>query len=519
MNPQNPFRAFARRTPFFSALLAMGAFLFPLPSVTAAPAVTLPATPVGQLGAELIRHINTDSPTQIQRWVPSVMAASIPQEDKADLVTKLVSAARDSGGVDLFDVQTDPHQPGLLEIVIKARRTGQLALFFLTVDPAHPGQLAQAGIAPMDDPALYADWPRKAVSHAEMARLIHDTLDRLVRTTDFSGCVTVTDHAQTVFDECRGLAERGFAVPIDQQTTFHIGSIDKMFTAVAIAQLVEAGKLSWDAKLAQLVPEYPDHDAANKITVWQLLHHTAGFGDFMVPEYFAHRENFIDPVDYLDLIARQPKVSEPGKGWNYSNAGYVLLGRIIENVSHEGYCDYIQHHVFAPAGMHASGFDRLDEVTPKLAVGYFHDGIFSSDWKADWNKLGIKGGPAGGGYSNNADLLRFADALRDGRLVKPATLAKMFDDEVPAGPGGYATGFGDRVSNGSPIRGHSGGIEGTTANLQMVWNANAAVALTSNEGPSETWMLAERIADLLAAGSAKNEVRKTSDQPHQGTSD
>jgi len=93
--------------------------------------------------------------------------------------------------------------------------------------------------------------------------------------------------------------------------------------------------------------------------------------------------------------------------------------------------------------------------------------------------------------------------LRDGRLVKPATLATMFKDEVPAGPGGYAAGFGDRLSHASPVRGHSGGIEGTTANLQMIWNAKAAVALTSNEGPSQTWMLAEHIADLLAAGSTR----------------
>jgi hypothetical protein len=79
----------------------------------------------------------------------------------------------------------------------------------------------------------------------------------------------------------------------------------------------------------------------------------------------------------------------------------------------------------------------------------------------------------------------------------------MFADEVPAGPGGEAAGFGDRLSHGSPIRGHGGGIEGTTADLLMVWNANAAVALTSNEGQSQTWMLAENIADLLAAESAK----------------
>lgn len=519
MNTPNPFPIFARRTPLFAALLALGASLFPLSGAAAAPAATLPATPMGQFGAELIRHINTDNPSRIQQWAPSIMSASIPQADKADFIANLASAARDSGGVDLFNVRTDPRRPGLLQMVVKARRTGQLGLFFIAADPAQPGQLAQAHLVPMDDPALYADWPQKAVSHTELARLIHDTLDRLVRTQDFSGCVTVADHAKTIFDECRGLADRRFEVPIDRQTRFHIGSIGKTFTAVAIAQLIEAGKLSWDTTLAQVVPEYPDHDAAKKITVWQLLHNTSGLGDILVPEYFGNRERFIHPADYLDLIARQPKVSEPGKEWNYSNAGFMLLGRIIENVSHEEYVGYIQRHVFAPAGMHASGFDRLDEITPKLAVGYYHDGVFSSIWKMDWSKIQFKGGPAGGGYSNNADLLLFANALRNGRLVKPATLAKMFADQVPAGPGGEAAGFGDRLSHGSPIRGHTGGIEGTTANLQMVWNANAAVAMTSNQGPSENWMLVERIADLLAAGSTNPEVQKASDHPHQGTTD
>jgi len=312
---------------------------------------------MGQLGAELIRHINNDSPAQMQQWAPSVLSAAVPPGDKTDFAANLGSAARDSGGVDLFDVRTDPHRPGLLQMVVKARRTGQLGLFFIAAEPAQPSQLAQAHLVPMDDPALYADWPQKAVSHTVLARLIHDTLDRLVRTQDFSGCVTVTDHAQTIFDECRGQADRRFAVPVDRQTTFHIGSIGKTFTAVAIAQLVEAGKLSWDTTLAQVVPEYVDHDAAEKITVWQLLHNTSGLGDFIVPEYFANREHFIDPVDYLDLIARQPKVSEPGKEWNYSNTGFMLLGHIIENVSHEDYDHYIQRHVFASAGMHASGFD------------------------------------------------------------------------------------------------------------------------------------------------------------------
>jgi D-alanyl-D-alanine carboxypeptidase len=464
---------------------------------------TLPDTPTGKLGGELIKHVNHDMPSQIKEWVASILSPSIDANDRASFATTLALAVRDSGGVDIIDVKSDPRQPGLLELIVSGRRRGQQALFFLAADPAHPDRLAQAELHPMDDPSLYAAWPKGPVSRAEMARLIRTALESLVHTADFSGCVMVSDGAETVFDECRGLAERNFGVRVDHQTKFHIGSIDKMFTAVAIAQLVEAGKLSWTSSVAELLPEYSDRETAQKINVWQLLHHTSGLGDFLVPEYFEHQEKFVDPVDYLDLIAHQPKAGEPGKDWNYSNAGYMLLGRIIENVSHENYFEYIQRHVFAPAKMTSSGFDSLEDSTPKLAVGYFHEGPFSTDWKAAWMKIGFKSGPAGGGYSTNADLLRFAAALREGKLVKPDTLTKMFDDEVPAGPGGYAAGFGDRPSHARHIRGHAGGIEGTDANLQMVWETKAAVALTSNEGPSQTWMLAEHIADLLAAEGAK----------------
>jgi CubicO group peptidase (beta-lactamase class C family) len=499
MKPAQPVALSNSRKRGLRAALALTAS-FCVASAIAGPKATLPDTPEGKLGAALIEHVNTDSPEQIRSWAPTILSPDMDATEQAAFATSLAEAIRDSGGVEL----TDAHdQHGMFILTVKARRGGRLAVFVLGSDASHPGRFAHAEMVPMDDPSLYADWPKAAVSRGELKRLVHATLDKLVSANDFSGCVTVVDGSETVIDECRGLAERRFGVRIDHQTKFHIGSMDKMFTAVAIAQLVEAGKLSWNDTLAQRVPEYPDHEAAKNITVWQLLHHTAGLGDFFVPEFFRQREKFVNPADYLDLIARQPKVSDAGKDWNYSNAGYVLLGRIVENVSRESYFDYVQRHVFAPAGMDASGFDNLDDVTPKLAVGYFHEGLFSSEWKADWMKVPLKGGPAGGGYSNNTDLLRFARALRGGKLVKSATLAKMFADEVPAGPGGYAAGFGDRLSHDRHIRGHAGGIEGTDANLAMVWESNADVVLTSNEGPGQAWLFAERIADLLAAAGAK----------------
>ena len=209
------------------------------------------------------------------------------------------------------------------------------------------------------------------------------------------------------------------------------------------------------------------------------------------------------PADFLDLIARQPKVGKPGERWSYSNAGFILLGRIVETASGEAYEDYIQRHVFAPAGMTTTGFDRLEDVTPKLAVGYFHDDVFGlTPWKANWETLPYKAMPAGGGYSTNADLLRFADALRTGKLVKPDTLARMFDGEAAANHGeAYATGFRDRniAVAGRHVRGHDGQSSGMSADLAIVWETGSAVAVTSNMDGPTVKTFADHVADLLAA--------------------
>jgi CubicO group peptidase (beta-lactamase class C family) len=467
--------------------LVLTAALAGSPSNAGPVSTVLPDTVAGEIGAMMISHINADTPESIQQWAPTILSPSVDADARSAILKQLAVAVRDSGGVDFVDARTQG-PPGMLVVTIKGRRTGQRAALVLLPDPEQPGKLAMADMAPVDDPSLYSAWPETGASQAEIAQLANAALDQLGRTADFSGCLSISDGANTFFDECRGWADRTFGVKADRQTKFRIGSMNKMFTAVAIAQLVESGKLEWDATLAELVPEYPDPAAAAKTTVWRLLHHTAGLEDFFVPEFFQNRETFINPGDYLDLIARQPKVFEPGEDWHYSNAGYVLLGRIIENVSGEGYFEYIQRHIFGPAGMTASGFDSLEDVTEKLAAGYFRDGVFAASWKANWMSLPFKGSPAGGGYSTNADLLRFAGALRGGKLVRATTLQKMFDDGVPVGPGSYAAGFGDRLSSGRHIRGHAGGAPGMSANLAMVWETGAAVAVTSNQGDTPTAM-------------------------------
>lgn len=486
----------------FRNILYSAAFLAPLlagaPALAGPVSTTLPDTEAGRIGAAVIAQINAGNPEQTEAWASTILSPAFDPAAKETILTQLAVAARESGGVDFVDARTQG-PPGMLVVTIKARRTGQLAALVLLPDLEQPGKLVMADLVPVDPPELYADWPKAGASPDEIARLAKAALDRLADTADFSGCLTISDGAATIFDQCRGLADRSFGTMSDAETRFRIGSMNKMFTAVAIGQLVEAGKLRWDTSLSEVMPEYPDQAAAAKITVWQLLHHTAGLGDFFVSEFFQNRETFVDPADYLDLISRQPTLFEPGADWSYSNAGYVLLGRIIEKVSGESYFDYIQRHIFAPAKMVASGYDTQEDVTPKLATGYFREGAFATTWKANWLTLPFKGSPAGGGYSTNADLLRFSGALRSGTLVGKETLAAMFADSVPVGPGAYAAGFGERMSNSRHIRGHAGGAPGMSANLAIVWETGATVAITSNQGDTPTAMLlSERLADLLA---------------------
>lgn len=458
------------------------------------------SAPAGRLGAEIVRHLNADTPAQLRRWAPTILSRQMAEADQRSFIQGLVATATDSGGVELLETRPEGPQGELLVLTLKSRRSGKQALLVLTADDTQAGTLRAADFMPQDDPRPYERWPERLGSLAELPGVIEPVLAELVRTDDFAGCLAVAAGGRTVYETCRGLAERSHGTPVDGQTRFLVGSMGKMFTAVAVAQLVEAGQLSWQASVAELLPEYPDRDAARQMTVWGLLHHTTGLGDFFVPEFFEHRERFADPADYLDLIARQPRASAPGEGWSYSNAGYVILGRIIEKVSGEAYGDYLQRHIFAPAGMTSSGLDSLEDITPHLATGYFRDAPFAARWKANWMTLPFKGSPAGGGFSTSADLLRFADALQSGRLVKDATLARMFEDGVPAGPGRYAAGFGDRPSHGLRVRGHAGGAPGMSANLAIVWETRAAVAVTSNLGPSDAVvMFSERLADLLAA--------------------
>jgi CubicO group peptidase (beta-lactamase class C family) len=271
-------------------------------------------------------------------------------------------------------------------------------------------------------------------------------------------------------------------VPNNIETKFNLGSMNKMFTSVAIAQLVEAGKLSFDDPLGKFMPDFPDKEASEKIKIKHLLSHTSGLGNYFNRAFFdGSRANFRAIDDFLALAKDEKMQFEPGSKWQYSNTGMLVLGKIIEKVSGQNYFDYIRENVYKKAGMTSSDSFDLDSVNPNLAVGYEKD--FTDQGMVFRNNIFlhvIKGGPAGGGYSTVRDLLKFANALRDGKLVGKDYVKTLTTPKPELNSPGY--GYGFIIGANPDTFGHSGGFPGISSELIMFANSDFAAVVLSNYG-------------------------------------
>jgi D-alanyl-D-alanine carboxypeptidase len=312
----------------------------------------------------------------------------------------------------------------------------------------------------------------------------------------FSGAVLVTRDGQTVFEGACGLADRERNVPNTVLTQFRVGSMNKMLTAVAVLQLVQAGKVQLHAPFGTYIANYPNADMASKVTIHHLLTHTGGTGDIFGPLYNAHRIELRDTEDYLQLYGTRALQFEPGTQWAYSNYGFMLLGAVIERVTGMRYHDYIATHVLAPAGMTGTGAAPEDSIVPGRSIGYMWQGqVLVSNAPL----LPYRGTPAGGGYSTVGDFARFAAALREHRLLDPTHTALLLEGKVPMGQSivQYAYGFMDRVQFGRRLVGHGGGFPGMNGALSFEPTGGYTVVVLSNFDPPSATLIEAFILGAL----------------------
>ncbi len=291
----------------------------------------------------------------------------------------------------------------------------------------------------------------------------------------FSGAVLIAHDGKIVLDHAWGLADEANHAANTVDTQFCLGSMNKMFTAVAILQLVGQGKLALDKPIVTYWPDYPNHDLASRVTLRELLSHTGGTGDIFTPEYEAHRQETRTLADYVKLFGNRPVAFEPGTRSEYSNYGFILLGRIIELVSGEPYQNYVQQHIYQPAGMTHTDSRPETEHVPARAIGYTRDknGLTPNEGWMPWS-----GTSAGGGYSTVRDLLLFAEALQSGKLLAP----ELLREATQPGPMHPDYGLGFYVlPNGA--YGHGGGAPGINGELHILPHNGYVLVALANRDP------------------------------------
>jgi len=267
------------------------------------------------------------------------------------------------------------------------------------------------------------------ITEPELLRRLGVTLDSLARGGRFSGVVLVAKNGAPIFQRAYGYADREAKRLNTIETAFNLGSINKVFTATAIRQLALAGKLHLDSTLATYWPDYPNADVARRVTIRQLLQHRSGVaGNIFAAPPGGTRHDVRHNNQYLQLFASTPLAFEPGSRQQYSNAGYVVLGMLVERLSGRDYYEYVRDSIYARAGMTSTTAWPVDSLPPHAAIGYT-----TEEGSPDRNTSTLpgRGSAAGGGYSTAHDLMRFMQALREERI-----------------PGGPRVGIG--IAGGAP---------------------------------------------------------------------
>ena len=326
---------------------------------------------------------------------------------------------------------------------------------------------------PSPAPGPSAGGQRALIGTPELVKRLRAFADSLAHIDQFSGVIAVSQNGAPVFEKAYGEANRETHTPNTLETAFNLGSTNKLFTATAVRQLALAGKFQLDSSLASAWPDYPNQEVARRVTVRQILQHRSGImGDiFHVPGVSAPGE-ITHNRQFLAGIVRDSLQFAPGSREQYSNAGYVVLGALIERVSGEDYYAYIDRHILKPAGMTRTGHFLNASLPPRTALGYTHDGERSSlnaTWRSNTRMLPGRGSAAGGGYSTVGDLKLLLAALRA--------------QKIPGAPGAGV--------------GIAGGAEGLNASVEGALPGGYDLIVMANLDPPAAERISRRVRDWL----------------------
>lgn len=309
----------------------------------------------------------------------------------------------------------------------------------------------------------------------------------------FSGVVLLKK--EQLWTIAKGFADRANERPNSLSTRFAIASGCKIFTAVAICQLIEEGKLTFEDRLSSLLPEtFPHFD----VTLHQLLTHTSGIPDYFDEEQKGSFEGLWETYpmylmksasDFVPLFQGKEMLFQAGEKFHYTNAGFIALGLVVEKITGQPFTELVEQRIFAPAGMARSGYFSLDQLPAETAYGYIGEG---DSWRTNHYAVPIKGGPDGGAFVTAGDMVLFWERLMDGSLVSEEMLATMLKPHASSRYNDY--GYGVWISRGGEQKYFVTGWDpGVSFQSAYYTETGAILAVLSNhsEGAYEALKLVE----------------------------
>jgi CubicO group peptidase (beta-lactamase class C family) len=285
--------------------------------------------------------------------------------------------------------------------------------------------------------------------------------------------------------------------------------MNKMWTAIAIARLVEQGKVDVDAPVGRYVPDLPNKTIRETVKVRHLLSHSSGMGSYFRNGFLRNKMYAATAADLVPFYADDSLAFTPGERMLYSNAGFALLGLIIERVSGQSFYDYMKTNVIDRAGMKRAAYVDVRSHPADVAVGYAKPEDGGGEPKANWDMIEQHSSPAGGAYASAPDLVAFSRALWSGKLVSPALVKEFTTGQVAMGPQmQYAFGFG--VGNIGAWRqvGHNGGIAGANAEFMMFPDQGVDVVVLANMDPPAGTQVVGRILGVLTGRQLQINTRQ-----------
>jgi CubicO group peptidase (beta-lactamase class C family) len=486
-----------------SLLLALPSVVGSVNGASAAEAsaqsVTLPDTKAGELAQGWLKVCQTRDFKQIRAWTVAHLSVEAAKHVPVDEVThEDVKMCSIDGGYRIAEIAKS--EADAISLLMVGLKSG--IWYFMQFNADSSGKIENVGY-----------WPAMP-SESSMPKDLGDTaiatrakalVAERARAGLFSGIVSVARGAQLVVSASGGYANREKKTPITASTQFTLGSMGKMFTAAAIGQLVEQKKLAFDDKVGKFFPDYPNQTVREKVTVGMLLSHTAGLGDFLGKRTPAMmKDGTKRAAEFLPLFDKDEPQFEPGTKWGYSNAGLVLAGAIVEAASGEDYPDYLRKHIFAVAGMVNSDPNNIPHKNAGMVTPYTKRG--EKGGALDWHEAdGDIGSPAGGALSTADDLVRFADALRSGKLVSKGVFAQMVKPWRFGEHYGYAMQIEDVY--GRTVVGHTGGYPGVSTYLHLVLDSPYTVVVLGNIDPPSYAHVGIPVVALVAERAKRDSAR------------